>query len=357
MRFRTILTAATMCLALTAVATAQHGKLEVGSEAPGLDIAEWVKGDAVAIETGNVYVVEFWATWCGPCRKSIPHLTKLQDEYGDAGLTIIGVSDEEPDVVKPFVERQGANMNYTVAVDRRDGTKRAWFQAAGLRGIPAAFIVDRERKVVFIGHPLSEEFDSAIKQVLDGRYNPKLEKKAAPVIKAARSARKVRNWRMAMKHYDEVIEEDSKVFARIGIERFEMMLLDMGDRDAAYGYARDELMDNHFIDDAGALSWLGETIATSPEIATDLRDMDLALELANAGVELSGRGPEGPRDPGHGQVPQRRRGRCGRDPAQGVEARQAEAQGRLSQGAPDVPGGEPAGLDPLSRVPAGPLMV
>ena len=107
---------AALCLSLTAVAAAQREKLQVGDEAPGLDIDAWVKGEAVTIETGRVYVVEFWATWCGPCRKSIPHLTKLQKEYGSDGLTIIGISDEEADVVKPFVQRQGENMGYTVAV-------------------------------------------------------------------------------------------------------------------------------------------------------------------------------------------------------------------------------------------------
>ncbi|MHC5026765.1 MAG: TlpA family protein disulfide reductase [Planctomycetota bacterium] len=290
MRTRTFLSIAA-CLMLTTGAFAQRGQLKVGDAAPSLDIAEWVKGSATTIETGNVYVVEFWATWCGPCRKSIPHLTKLQEEYGADGLTIIGVSDEEPDVVKPFVQRQGGNMDYTVAVDRRDGTKRNWFQAAGLKGIPAAFIVDRHRKVAFIGNPLDPTFDQVLGLVMGGRYNPKLEREAAPVIKAARSARKVRNWRMAMKHYDEVIEKDKWVFSRVAIERFEMMLLDMSDRDAAYAYAREELLDKHFIDDAGALADLGENIASNPDISDDLRDLPFALELAETSVELSSGDP------------------------------------------------------------------
>ncbi len=63
--------------------------------------------------------------------------------YGDQGLIVIGISDEDTDTVRPFVQQQGDRMDYTVATDRRKATTRAWFNAAGLKGIPAAFIVGR----------------------------------------------------------------------------------------------------------------------------------------------------------------------------------------------------------------------
>ncbi|MHC5003496.1 MAG: TlpA family protein disulfide reductase, partial [Planctomycetota bacterium] len=211
-----------VCLALASAAWGQRGELKVGDKAPGLDIDQWVKGQETAIQPGQVYVVEFWATWCVPCRKSIPHLTELQRQHGDAGLTIIGVSYEEPGVVEPFVSRQGDNMAYTVAVDRRSSTKRAWMDAAGRDGIPVAFIVDRTGTVAFIGHPLDEQFDGILKKVVANRYNPKLEREAEPIIAAARSARKVRNWRMARTHYESVVDLDPRVFANVAIELFEM---------------------------------------------------------------------------------------------------------------------------------------
>lgn len=288
MRMRHVLTAVLGLAMVASVATAQRGqyKLAVGDQAPGLDIEKWVKGDETSLETGQVYVVEFWATWCVPCRKSIPHLTKLQKELGPDGLTIIGVSTEEADVVSKFVKKQGPAMDYTVVVDRRKTTHRAWMTAAGQNGIPAAFIVDREGKVAYIGHPLAEEFDSTLKKIMNGRYDPKLAKQAQPILDTARDARKIRNWRVAMKHYDMVIELNPRVFAEVALERFEMQLVDMGETDHAYDYASDVLINNKFMDDAGALGMLANKIISDQDIAD--RNLDVALEAAQRGQRLAG---------------------------------------------------------------------
>ena len=72
----------------------RNNNLKVGSPAPGLNIDEWVKGEFNPSDA-EVYVLEFWATWCAPCRKSIPHLTQLQEEYELDGLKIVGISTDE----------------------------------------------------------------------------------------------------------------------------------------------------------------------------------------------------------------------------------------------------------------------
>ena len=147
---------------------------KVGDLAKPLSIATWVKGASaeapVDVTDGkNTYVVEFWATWCGPCKTSIPHLTELQKKYKDQGLVVVGISNEELEEVKPFVEEQGDNMNYIVAVDKDEETSMSYMQAFGQNGIPCAFIIDKSGQVVWVGHPML--MDLPLEEILSGKYN------------------------------------------------------------------------------------------------------------------------------------------------------------------------------------------
>ena len=83
-----------------------------------MEIEEWIQGETLVGE-GNPYIVEFWATWCVPCRKSIPELNELYKRYRERGLTVIGISDEVKSVskVRSFVKKQGDRMSYPVAID------------------------------------------------------------------------------------------------------------------------------------------------------------------------------------------------------------------------------------------------
>ena len=135
-----------------------------GKPAGELVIAKWVKGEEVDLSEG-VNVVEFWATWCPPCRTSIPHLTKLQDRFKDRGVKIIGISREPLKTVEPFVKGMGSEMDYTVAIDDRDATSREYMGRYGVNGIPHAFVV-KDGAVVWHGHPMSG-LDDAIEDALD----------------------------------------------------------------------------------------------------------------------------------------------------------------------------------------------
>jgi thiol-disulfide isomerase/thioredoxin len=130
----------------------------LGDPAAPLDVAEWVKGQAVDlanVKGKKIVVVEFWATWCGPCRVSIPHLTDLQKKFGERGVVVVGVSDEDAAKVRPFVDQMGEKMDYTVAVDNARHTAQAYMGAYGINGIPHAFVVDREGRVAWHGHPMA----------------------------------------------------------------------------------------------------------------------------------------------------------------------------------------------------------
>lgn len=132
---------------------------------------EWVKGSPVAFESGNVYIIEFWATWCGPCKVSIPHLTKIQKKYKDKGVTIIGISTEAPETVKPFVKKMGDQMDYTVAVDVNGFAQKNYMRAFNVNGIPHAFIVNSNGKIAWNGHPL-DGMETILDLVVVGNFDP-----------------------------------------------------------------------------------------------------------------------------------------------------------------------------------------
>jgi thiol-disulfide isomerase/thioredoxin len=92
---------------------------------------------------GKVVVIDFWATWCGPCRMEIPGYAELQRKYGKDGLVIIGVSLDEggPEVVKPFMAK--FQINYPIVMG--DDTVQAAF--GGMEAIPTTFLIDREGRV------------------------------------------------------------------------------------------------------------------------------------------------------------------------------------------------------------------
>lgn len=170
--------------ALAAAAMACAGGLGIGSKAPEIKAAKWLNGKPVAkFEKGQIYVVEFWATWCGPCKQSIPHLNEMsKGEFKDK-VKFIGVSvwerapdDKTPaymDKVSKFVKDMGAGMSYSVAIDGLDDfMSKNWMQAAGQNGIPAAFIVNGEGQIAWIGHPMNG-LDETLRQILAGKYDMK----------------------------------------------------------------------------------------------------------------------------------------------------------------------------------------
>jgi len=113
---------------------------------------------------GKVVVLDFWATWCGPCRIEIPGFIALQKQYRDLGLTVIGASVDEGGaaVVKKFADQLG--VNYPVGV--ADDSIQAAF--GGIVGLPTTFIIDRQGRFVskHLGLTDQSEFDAELKPLL-----------------------------------------------------------------------------------------------------------------------------------------------------------------------------------------------
>lgn len=116
---------------------------------------------------GKVLLIDFWATWCGPCRMSIPHLIELQEELGQEGFAILGVSLDRTgvDAVRRFVE--SAEINYAIAMGT-PGIVRAYGGPQGIRGIPIAFLVDRDGQLanVIQGYRPKPYYEGLIRPLL-----------------------------------------------------------------------------------------------------------------------------------------------------------------------------------------------
>ena len=150
--------------------------LSIGSKAPIPEISDFVRGEKPTFfEPGKVYVIEFWATWCPPCRQSMPHLTKLAEDMKSKGVVIVGVSDEKVETVRTFLEKDEwkQKARYTLATDPDRSTHKAYMEASGQGGIPTAFIV-KEGVVQWIGHPM--EMDAPLAKIVDGTWDPKTAK-------------------------------------------------------------------------------------------------------------------------------------------------------------------------------------
>jgi thiol-disulfide isomerase/thioredoxin len=152
---------------------AEQKKGQIGMDAPPLKISQWVKGNPVNLAEGKgkkIFVVEFWATWCPPCQTTIPHLTEVQKKYAKNDVVVIGVTDEESNLVKQFVTKMGEKMDYVVAIDNNSETSKAYMDAFGIDTIPHAFIVDKTGKIVWQGNPM-EGFDEALEAIVAGSFS------------------------------------------------------------------------------------------------------------------------------------------------------------------------------------------
>ena len=163
----------------------QLAELTIGSQAPGLAAATWLRGDSrAALPRDRVHVVEFWATWCGPCIAAFPHLGDLATKWADK-VRVVGINSwdyrgkqrdavETPaahrDRITAFLAEQGERVRFDVACDDAKGTiATTWMTAAGRDTIPCTFVVDREGRIAWIGNP--RDLDAPLAAIVEGRWD------------------------------------------------------------------------------------------------------------------------------------------------------------------------------------------
>jgi thiol-disulfide isomerase/thioredoxin len=191
-------------LAIEADVEAPAETLAVGSPAPKLDIEHWIQDGngffkaVTDFKKGNVYVVEFWATWCGPCISSMPHLAELQNKYRGENVQIISVSDEPLETVEEFLKREADGKDggkttfaeitsaYSLTTDPDQSTYEAYMVAAQQRGIPTAFLIGKDGVIEWIGHPM--EMDEPLASVVSGSWDRVAYAKAYAERQAAQEA-------------------------------------------------------------------------------------------------------------------------------------------------------------------------
>ena len=153
----------------TSAGSAVGGRLSTGDGAPSLRSGERISGPLAELPRGRVGVVLFWATWCGLSRKSLPRIAELHERYASDGVSVIAVSNEKPEAIRSFVDRQAGTLPFSFVCDRDGGITRSWCKAAGRNGTPCVFLVSRDGRVAWIGHPGDPAFVEQLERLRDDR--------------------------------------------------------------------------------------------------------------------------------------------------------------------------------------------
>lgn len=148
--------------------------LGIGDPAPALSVHKWIKGAPVEeYEPGSVYIIEFWATWCGPCVIAMPHLDELAKKFKNDKLVVVALTtadenNSEGDVIE-FVRKRGANYDFRYAFCENGDMYDAYMKAARQSGIPCSFVVNQSGKIAYIGHP--DYLENVVADVITGTWD------------------------------------------------------------------------------------------------------------------------------------------------------------------------------------------
>ena len=146
--------------------------LHIGDTAPSLDGTQWIKGTAPTLKD-QIIVIEFWRTTCGNCKAQLPHLTSLQEKYGDR-ISIVSLSKEPSETIEEFLKANGDKIGYTVGKVPKELSDS---YMTDVKGVPYTFLINRDGTIVWKGHPA--DIDDILARTVGGSINVDEQKKIA----------------------------------------------------------------------------------------------------------------------------------------------------------------------------------
>ncbi len=296
--------------------------LTIGDKAPELDIEHWVSdrdGDmphVTKFEKDKIYVVEFWATWCGPCIASMPHLAELQDELADKGVQIISVSKEDLPTVEKFLKRKVRGEKektygeltgaYSLTTDPDSSVSKDYMRAAGQNGIPTAFIVGKTGEIEWIGHPTYPKgaMDKVLDQIIDDKWDreefgAEFKKQQEKDLEMARVGKVLKElWDMkedgdakgALEELDifmKDFDKDDEIYARLSMVR-NQLVMEVGGPEAVKAFNK-TVAETENPQAINAMAWgIVERVQAGDEIEDEM--LQAACKAAKRAVELAEKG-------------------------------------------------------------------
>jgi thiol-disulfide isomerase/thioredoxin len=259
---------------------------KIGDPAPPLKVSKWIRGKPITLAGGNdkaIYVVDFWATWRGACRKSIPNLTKLAHHFEKAGVIFLGVSVDDAktkDEVEPFVKSMGKKMDYAVALDEDGLTSKAYLGAGGLDDIPHSFIIGKDGRIAWHGHPM-DKLDQRLAELAGDKVYLELLRRIEDQEEKLGDALENDRWDDALAAADKLLLLDPETI-RIFLLKYEILATKKKDKKAAASWGGEVVEKSGDVDVLDVLSW---NIMTEPTYEGS-RDLKLALAAAKKANEL-----------------------------------------------------------------------
>jgi thiol-disulfide isomerase/thioredoxin len=270
-----------------------------GDPAPSIAELVSVSGEKLErFEPGTIYVIDFWATWCGPCIKAMPHMSELAKKYKDKNVRVHGISIWETEMradktlvdrVRDFVQTS-ETIAYPISYGGDNGDlARRWMNGAGRSTIPTVFVIDKEGKIAWIGHPMMG-LDDALAKIVAGTFDPAKEQEAAKqrednrqigMRMATRLQQRVqaKDWDAALEIADNIIEIDPVMFAPTSVAKMRILVKEIKDAKLAKEWGNVSV--EKF---KGSSLALREQARLLLESEGDLRDLELARRLAEAAV-------------------------------------------------------------------------